>query len=70
MDSRPKISHVRYGNKVLKKIFAKQILNKEHREEIHQKDQIIRINQQYQSTEGDPELAGASLYTDDSLSKL
>ena len=39
----PRISHVRYGNKVLKKIFAKQILNKEHRDEIHQRDEIIRM---------------------------
>ena len=62
-------SRVHYNSKVLKKIFAKQILNREHMDKINSKNEKLLASMTHPVT-ADGDLAGASIHTDDSVSKL
>lgn len=65
------IKKVRYSNKVMKRIFAKQILNRENKDKLmtENNELLKRMTMQHPVTV-DGELMGTSIHTDDSLSKL
>ena len=63
---------VHYSNKVMKKIFAKQILNKEHVQKLYADNEstAMRMKMRDLPQNADYDLIGASIHTDDSMSKL
>lgn len=70
----PDIAKVHYSNRVMKQIFAKQILNKEYMSKITDDNEQVRNHQAIIVTRSpataDNDLLGKSIHTDDSMSKF
>ena len=69
----PEIAKVRYSNRVMKQIFAKQILNKEYMSKITDDNEQVRNHQNIMIRSpqtADNDLYGKSIHTDDSMSKF